>query len=65
MGTAAEALDGVRLDLADGTLAELLLELESLDGRLALVLDRLASAADPARVRPEPADLEAMADHQG
>jgi hypothetical protein len=42
--TAAEALDGARLDLSDGTLAELLLELKSLDGRLAL--DRLAGAAD-------------------
>jgi hypothetical protein len=47
--TAAGALHGSRLDLADGTLAQLLTELESLDGRLALVLDRLASAADPVR----------------
>jgi hypothetical protein len=48
--TAADALDGARLDLADGTLAELLLELDSLDGRLALVLDSLAAAADPVGV---------------
>jgi hypothetical protein len=43
--TAGDALDGARVDLAEGTLAELLLELESLDGRMALVLDRLAGAA--------------------
>src|SRR5262249_45118744 len=45
--TGADALARAPLDLADGTLAELLVELESLDGRLALVLDRLASTADP------------------
>jgi hypothetical protein len=50
--TGADALDGAALDLGNGTLAELLLELESLDGRLALVLDRLACAADPVGVFP-------------
>jgi hypothetical protein len=45
--TAAEALDGAALDLCPGTLAEILSELEALDVRLDLALDRLASAVDP------------------
>jgi hypothetical protein len=46
--TAAEALDGESLDLPEGTLAALLAEVETLGGRLDLVLDRLADALDPA-----------------
>jgi hypothetical protein len=46
-GTAAEALDGAAVDLAEGTLDQLLTELLTLSGRLELVLDRLAGAADP------------------
>jgi hypothetical protein len=42
------SLQGARLDLADGTLAKLFLELDTLAGRLDLALDQLASAADPA-----------------
>jgi hypothetical protein len=45
--TAAEALDGARLDLSPDILAELLLEVETLSGRLELVLDRLSAAVDP------------------
>jgi hypothetical protein len=45
--TASEVLGGATLTLCERTLAELLPELQSLDGRLALVLDRLAGAADP------------------
>ena len=46
--TAAEALgDGAALDLPPSVLAELLLEVETLAGRLDLVLDRLATSADP------------------
>jgi hypothetical protein len=48
--TAAEALDGAQLDLCEGTLSQIRVELESLAGRLDLLLDRLASAADPAGV---------------
>jgi hypothetical protein len=47
--TAAEALDGTALDLPEGTLAGILAELVSLDGRLDLALDRLADALDPVR----------------
>jgi hypothetical protein len=47
-GTAAEALDGNAIDLPEGTLASILAELVSLDGRLDLVADRLAEALDPA-----------------
>jgi hypothetical protein len=46
--TAAEALDGAALDLPEGTLAAILAELQTLDGRLDLALDRLADALDPA-----------------
>jgi hypothetical protein len=46
--TGAEALDGAALDLAPGQLAEISLELQTLEGRLALVLDQLAGALDPA-----------------
>jgi hypothetical protein len=45
--SAADALDGARLDLCEGTLAQLLCELDALAGRLDLALDRLACAADP------------------
>jgi hypothetical protein len=46
--TAAEALaDGTALDLPPSVLAELLLEVETLAGRLDLVLDRLAGATNP------------------
>jgi hypothetical protein len=50
--TAAEALDtaaggAAALDLPEGTLAAILAELVSLDGRLDLTLDRLAEALDP------------------
>jgi hypothetical protein len=49
--TAAEALDGTAaLDLPEGTLAAILAELVSLDGRLDLALDQLAGALDPAGV---------------
>jgi hypothetical protein len=47
--TAAEALDGAGLDLADGTLAEIATELDTLAGRLDLLLDRLGAAVDPVR----------------
>jgi hypothetical protein len=50
-GAAAEALDGSTLGLGEGILADLVLELESLDGPLALVLDRLATQ----RGRPDAA----------
>jgi hypothetical protein len=46
--TAAEALfDGAALDLPRSVLAELLLEVGTLAGRLDLVLARLADAVDP------------------
>jgi hypothetical protein len=45
--TGSDALDGANLDLGDGTLADLLSELENIDARLAVVLDRLAGALDP------------------
>jgi hypothetical protein len=45
--TAAEALDGNALDVSEGTLASILSELVSLDGRLDLALDRIAVALDP------------------
>jgi hypothetical protein len=48
--TGADALDGAALDLPEGTLAQLLGELEGLAGRLDLALDRLGAAVDPARV---------------
>jgi hypothetical protein len=41
---------GAALDLSPMILAELLLELDTLAGRLDLVLDRLAGAADPVGV---------------
>jgi hypothetical protein len=47
--TAAEALDGVAIDLGDGTLAIVLDELDTLAGRLDLLLDRLGAAVDPVR----------------
>jgi hypothetical protein len=47
-GTAADVLDdGAALDLPEGTLAGILSELVSLDGRLDLALDRIAVALDP------------------
>jgi hypothetical protein len=46
--TAAEALDGAAIDLPEGTLAAILSEVVSLDGRLDLAVDRLAEALDPA-----------------
>jgi hypothetical protein len=49
---AAEALDRAALDLPEGTLAGILAELVSLDGRLDLALDRLAEALDPVGVAP-------------
>jgi hypothetical protein len=58
--TAGDALDGATVDLADGTLDQLLTELLTLSGRLDLVLDRLSAAVDPARTNPDPADLEAV-----
>jgi hypothetical protein len=49
--TAAEALgDGAALDLPPSVLAELLLEVETLAGRLDLVPARLADAVDPVGV---------------
>jgi hypothetical protein len=39
---------GEALDLPEGTLAAILAEVVSLDGRLDLALDRLAEALDPA-----------------
>jgi hypothetical protein len=48
--TAAEAIAGeVALDLCPGTLANLLTELQTLEGRLDLVCDHLAEALDPVR----------------
>jgi hypothetical protein len=46
--TASDALDGAAVDLAEGTLDQLLTELLTLEGRLELVLDRLSAAVDPA-----------------
>jgi hypothetical protein len=43
--TGADALGGATLNLCEGTLAQLLAELDALAGRLDLVLDRLAGAA--------------------
>jgi hypothetical protein len=40
-------------------LAAILSELVSLDGGLDLALDRLAGAAEPTRLKPDPADAEA------
>jgi hypothetical protein len=48
-GTGAEALDGAALDLPPEKLAPLLDELDTLAGRLELVLDRLGAGVDPAR----------------
>jgi hypothetical protein len=45
--TAAEALDGVTIDLGDGTLAIIVDELDTLAGRLDLLLDRLGAAVNP------------------
>jgi hypothetical protein len=41
--TAADTLDGATVDLAEGTLNQLL----TLSGRLELVLNRLSAAVDP------------------
>jgi hypothetical protein len=43
-----EALDGTALDLPEGTLAGILVELQTLEGRVELVACRLADALDPA-----------------
>jgi hypothetical protein len=43
-----DALDSAALDLPEGTLAGILAELVSLDGRLDLALDRIAVALDRA-----------------
>jgi hypothetical protein len=51
-GMGAEALDGAAVDLAPHVQAELLTELDTLAGRLDLVLDRLASAAGLVGVSP-------------
>jgi hypothetical protein len=48
--TGAEALDGVALDLCEGSQTAILAELEALAGRLDLVLDRLGAGVDPVRV---------------
>jgi hypothetical protein len=45
--TGADALDGARLDLCEGTLAQLLCALDTLAGRLKPVLDRLSTPVDP------------------
>jgi hypothetical protein len=45
--TAAEALEGTQLDLPPSVVAELVLEVENLAGRMDLVLARLADAVDP------------------
>jgi hypothetical protein len=63
--TGADALGGARLDRCEGTLEQLLVELDALAGRLELVVDRLVGAAvNPARARPNPAGLEALAGHR-
>jgi hypothetical protein len=64
IGPGAEALDGATLDLNPDVLAELLTELDTLSGRLDLVMDRLSEAVDPARVKPDLADLEAIVGHR-
>jgi hypothetical protein len=46
--TAAEALDGAALDLPEGALGVIAAELDTLGGRLDLVVNRLAEALDPA-----------------
>jgi hypothetical protein len=46
----AWVLDGAQLDLCEGTLSQLAVELDTLAGRLDLMLDRLAGAADPVGV---------------
>jgi hypothetical protein len=48
--TGADALDSDALDLPEAVLAEIDFELTTLDGRLALLLDRLATALDPVAV---------------
>jgi hypothetical protein len=63
-GMRVEALHGATLDLTEDTLGELLGELDTLDNQLVLVLDRLASAADPARAIPDPADIETAVGHR-
>jgi hypothetical protein len=63
--TAGDALDGAAVDLAEGTLDQLLTELLTLSGRLELVLDRLSAAVDPARVELHPPDVEASAGRRG
>jgi hypothetical protein len=52
--TGAEALDGALLDLPPEQLASLALELDSLAGRLELVLDRLGAGVDPGALTPAP-----------
>jgi hypothetical protein len=42
------ALDTAALGLPAGTLASILVELPTIDGRLELTVDRLADALDPA-----------------
>jgi hypothetical protein len=54
--TGADALaDGPALDLSPEVVAELVLELETLAGRLELVLDRLSAAVDPVGACSRPA----------
>jgi hypothetical protein len=62
--TGADALDGATLDLCEGTLVQLLAELDTLAGRLDLVLDRLSAAVDPPRGKPDPAEVEALVGHR-
>jgi hypothetical protein len=47
-------LDGAALDLPEGSLAQLLAELEGLAGRLDLVLDPLGAWVDPGDITPGP-----------
>jgi hypothetical protein len=63
-GMGAEALDGASVDLPPHIQGELLTELDTLAGRLDLCLARLANAVDPARVKPDPAELEATVGHR-
>jgi hypothetical protein len=62
--TAADARDGARLDLCEGSMAQLLVQLDTLAGRLDLVLDRLSAAVEPARVKPDAARLEMLIGHR-
>jgi hypothetical protein len=60
--TAVEALgDGAALDLPPSVLADLLLEVETLTGKLDLVLDGLALATDPVGLaRKESTEIHAL-----